>query len=101
MEEVYVRKDTFEETMKRIEAMMAESDSKRQASEARMFREVERVLARHEHDADVIGIALDSMKEQISSLNSRLNWFMTVAGGLIGLMTLAVTFAQFYIAFWK
>ena len=84
MEDTYVRKDVYDANMKEMRALM-------EASEARMSRKVDQVLARHEHDADVIATAFDALKEQVSVLNSRLNWFLGVTGTFIALATLYVT----------
>lgn len=93
-DDVYVRKDTFEETMKRIEAMMAASEARTAAQIAEIRGEVKE-LRRHVDNLENVTLLVSSQ------LNSRGNTLLAVLGCAIAGSAVIVAAVQIFVALFK
>lgn len=91
MSDDYVRKDLYDEGIKRIEAMMA-------ASEARHRRYTERVLAKFERDTEYLAGHIADIKEKQAEYERRHDRFINYIGIVVTLCGAVVAIAQLYIA---
>ncbi len=98
MSDDYVRKDFYDEGIKRIEAMMAASKAENKASEARFRQYAERVLARFERDTEYLAGHIADIKEKQAEYERRHDRFINYIGIVITLCGAVVAIAQLYIA---
>lgn len=98
MSDEYVRKDLYDEGIKRIEAMMAASEAKNIASEARHRQYTERVLARFERDTEYLAGHIADIKNKQAEYERRHDRFINYISIVITLCGAVVALAQLYIA---
>ena len=90
-DDVYVRKDTFEETMKRIEAMMAASEARTAAQIAEIRGEVKELRA-------IVDGQGDTIAAYIETFAARYSFWQGVLGAVIGGCAIVVAAVQVYLA---
>ena len=90
-DDVYVRKDTFEETMKRIEAMMAASEARTAAQIAEIRGEVKELRA-------IVDGQGDTIAAYIETFTARSSFWQGVLGAVIGGCAIVVAAVQVYLA---
>ncbi|MBQ7154828.1 MAG: hypothetical protein IJR85_04665 [Synergistaceae bacterium] len=98
MDEVYVRKDMFNEIMKRMETKMEASEARTQSQLSQMRVEIAEIrgdvkaLSRQAE-----GLA-DTIVAYVSGFSSRGTFWQFLLGGIIGLSAIIVAGVQVYLA---
>ena len=105
MDEVYVRKDVFEEIVKRIEAQNAASEARHLEYCARQDTQIAQMRAEiAEIRGDVKALAQqgdglgDTIVAYVSGFSSRGSFWQWVLGAIIGLSAIIVAGVQVYLA---
>lgn len=109
MDEVYVRKDTFDETMKRIEQMMIASEARHERitaeirGESKAFQSsVKADIAEIRGDVKALSRQVEGLEDTIvayvSGFSSRGSCWQWLLGGIIGLSAIVVAGVQVYLA---
>lgn len=83
MSDEYVRKDTLEEVMKRIEVMMAASEARQNAQIAEIRGEVKELRAVIDGYSETAAAYIDSTDKRINDIQSTLNAFISRQAGTI------------------
>ena len=94
MSENFVRKDTFEEVMKRIEVMMAASEARNAAHIAEIRGEVKELRANVEGLENVVLVIADQ-------LNNKSNKLSTLLGVVVAGAAVIVAAVQVFVAVFK
>ena len=94
MSEEYLRKDTFDETMKRIEAMMAASEARNAAQIAEIRGEVKELREHVTGLEDVVLLA-------VNQINDRQNRIQNLLGYMIAGAAVVVAAVQVFLAVFK
>ncbi|MBQ2617193.1 MAG: hypothetical protein IJF90_10060 [Synergistaceae bacterium] len=94
MSENFVRKDTFEEVMKRIEVMMAASEARNAAQIAEIRGEVKELRAHVEGLENVVLVIADQ-------LNNKSNKLSTLLGVVVAGAAVIVAAVQVFVAVFK
>ena len=101
MDEVYVRKDVFDVTLKRIEQMMAASEARHNAMAERQERQIAQirgeVAALHEHVSGLENLTL-MLSDQ---LNSKRNTGLVILGYIVSVSAVIVAAVQVFLAVFK
>lgn len=103
MSDEYVRKDLYDEGIKRIEAMMAASEAKhRQYTDrviAKFERDTDRILARFERDTDSMADAINAVRDKQDAYERKHDRFINYMSILATACGVIVALAQLYLAF--
>ena len=90
MSEEFVRKDTFDETMKRIEAMMSASEARNAAQIAEIRGEVKELKAVVEGYGDTLTVTVEA-------LNNRASRWANVIAAVMGFAAVVAAAVSVYV----
>lgn len=93
-DDVFLRKDTFDETMKRIEAMMSASEARNAAQIAEIRGEVKELKAVVEGYGDTLTVTVEA-------LNSRSARWANIIGAVMGFSAVVVAAVSVYVGVFR
>ena len=93
-DDVFLRKDTFDETMKRIEAMMSASEARNAAQIAEIRGEVKELKAVVEGYGDTLTVTVEA-------LNSRSARWANSIGAVMGFAAVVVAAVSVYVGVFR
>ena len=93
-DDVFLRKDTFDETMKRIEAMMSASEARNAAQIAEIRGEVKELRAHVEGYGDTLTVTVEA-------LNSRSARWANIIGAVMGFAAVVVAAVSVYVGVFR
>ncbi len=99
MSDEYVRKDLYDEGIKRIEAMMATSEANNRASEARHREYTNRVVADFNRIADRMADAINSIRDKQDEYDRKHDRFINYMSIVATVCGVIVAVAQLYMVF--
>ena len=97
-DDVYVRKDTLNETMKRIEAMMAASEARHREYAAKQDAQIAEIRGEVKELRAIVDGQGDPLAAYVQSFSARSSFWQGVLGAVIGFCAVAVACVQVYLA---